>query len=239
MNLNHDKSDQKLIRATEQGVFSFLTEVAKDSDAILTGVAGTDKLQLYMIPGRLWQAARNKSFLHQLVQEINILKEKGKIREDYLETEQANATLQELLAAFDNPPMDETKFKALKAIFLKAASETLTSRDDSTPQFLMEIAKELTSAEILLLSAIHKVGKNKVPTKIQENAQEWLQYMIQNSQLKTTGLVELTETKLIEKKLISDREHSDRSGIKRGCHFRLTDLGLALCKFFADDEPVE
>lgn len=100
----------------------------------------------------------------------------------------------------------------------------------------MGIAKELTSPQILLLSAIYKIGKNKVATKIEKSAQEWLQHLAQNSQLKTTGLVELTETKLIQKKLISDREHADRSGIKRGYHFRLTDLGFALCKFFVEED---
>lgn len=133
LELTHEKSDMKLIKAAEEGVFSLLSEVAKDADAILTGAVGTEKLQLFMIPGRLIQAARNKRFLPQLVREINILKEKGKIKDDYMETEQATATLQELLAALENPPVDEIKFKTLKSILLKAATETLSSRDDSTP----------------------------------------------------------------------------------------------------------
>jgi len=48
-------------------------------------------------------------------------------------------------------------------------------------------------------------------------------------------LVEFYEESLIEKKLVTPRKHSDRSGADRGQLFRLTDLGYKLCQFFLED----
>lgn len=239
--MSKNESEKDLIKiAEDEGSLSLLSTALRNIDSILTGVLGTQKLELLMIPGRLVQAARNNKFLHQLAKEFEDLKEKGEIKDDYEKTEQATSCLQELLAALENPPVDEIKFKALKSIFLKAATEKISTRNDATPQLLMSVAKSLTATEILLLAAIYQIGKGKVATEIKTGAQRQLQFLAQNSQLSTTGLVEFTEGKLIEKRLISDRDYPDRSGVKQGSHFRLTDFGLKLCEYFVDtNEPKE
>lgn len=138
-----------------------------------------------------------------------------------------------MLAALEHPPVDETKFEALKAIFLKASTEELTSRDDPIPQLLMSIAKEMSSGEILLLANIHKLGLGKFPRTATDHANGWLRYIAQNSVISTQGMVEFFESKLIEKKLLTARGLTDRSRIEPGPHLRLTDLGIQLCRFFA------
>jgi hypothetical protein len=46
-------------------------------------------------------------------------------------------------------------------------------------------------------------------------------------------LVEQDEKSLIEKGLLSDRIHPDRSGVKN-TDARLTDLGVKLCEYLSD-----
>ena len=228
--------DKDLIKiAEDEGALSLISAALRKIDAILTGAFGTEKLELLMIPGRLVQAARNDRFLFQLAQEFKTLKEKGEIKNNYAKTEQATACLQELLSALEHPPVDETKFELLKSIFLKAATEKLTSRNDPTPQLLMSIAKELSSGEILLLAVVYKLGKDKIPTDVAHNAYAWLRHISQNSVLSTTAMVEFFESRLIDKKLLTDRSFSDKSGIDTRLHFRLTDLGVKLCHFFIED----
>ena len=83
-----------------------------------------------MIPDRLLQTARTHKFLSQLAYEVEELRKKGRIKYDYFNTEQTSATLQELLAALEGPPVDERKFKTLKAIFIKAANWMTKRKDD-------------------------------------------------------------------------------------------------------------
>lgn len=79
MNDKHTSKDLIKI-AEDEGVISLIAAAMNKADAILTGVAGTEKLELLMIPGRLVQAARNNSFLLQLAQEFQTLVNKGKIK---------------------------------------------------------------------------------------------------------------------------------------------------------------
>ena len=44
-------------------------------------------------------------------------------------------------------------------------------------------------------------------------------------------LVEIHEQGLMDKKLLSPRQHGDRSGVFVKPHYRLTDLGYAFCHF--------
>lgn len=221
--------------AKDEGVIAFLKEVAKSGDAILTGALGTEKLRLRMIPGRLFQAARSDEFLIQLASEVEELREKGEIKDDYLNTEQASATLQELLAALEEPPVDERKFNTLKAIFLQAAQEKLSSRDDPTPQLLMNIARQLSSGEILLISSVYRIGKEGVSTEAENSAGPWVETITSKSEIKTKGMVEFYEKSLIKKKLITPRERTGKYGVSPGMCFRLTDLGFKLCQFISED----
>ena len=62
-------------------------------------------------------------------------------------------------------------------------------------------------------------------------AQDWLKNISKESGLKSSELVEIHEQKLIEKNLITGRRYGDRSGVDVGSFYRLTSLGLAICKF--------
>ncbi|MFH1277139.1 MAG: hypothetical protein ABIK65_02005 [Candidatus Eisenbacteria bacterium] len=221
-----------------EGPVAGLKEALALLDAAFTGMVGSDRATLMMIPGRLIQAARNRTFLQQFAAEYDSLVEKGRIRPDYQKTEQGISCLQELLAALDNAPVDETKFQMLKRLFLAVASERVTSRDDPTPQLIMRIARGLSSGEIFVLSVSYEKSKSdEIVARVGSNVDSWSREIASTSPIQLMGLVEFYETGLMEKKLITERTLSDRSGFRRTRHFRLTDLGVRLCEILSAGDP--
>lgn len=53
-----------------------------------------------------------------------------------------------------------------------------------------------------------------------------------------TGLVEHYDQHLMDLRLILERTYSDKSGISKGEHFRLADLGYKLCEFISNFQDV-
>ena len=99
-----DKNTDLARIADTEGLLGMLKSAVKNVDAIATGALGTERLALFMVPGRLVQAARNRMFIQQLAHEFEDLRQKGKIKDDYIRTEQGMSCLQELLAALESPP---------------------------------------------------------------------------------------------------------------------------------------
>jgi hypothetical protein len=225
--------------AQSEGMLGLLAAAAKNADAIITGALGTEKLHLFMIPGRLVQGARNKSFIGQLAREFDELRAKGAIKPDYGRSEQAQACLQELLAALEDPPVDNVKFNLLKSLFLAACAEARTSRSDLSPQLLMNIARRLNSGEIVLMAATYRVAQTPEGAleRVGSAAGVWIQEMSRRSGLGTGSMVEVYEEGLMQKKILTPRRYGDRSGIDAGPNFRLTDLGVELCKVLSAKPP--
>lgn len=202
----------------------------------LTGIAASDRKDLFLSVGYLLQRLRGRTFLQALMQEWERLREKGRIKEDYPETEQCQACLQEILDCVDHESPDKIRFDFMKQIFLAAAAETITDRSSVLPQQLMSLARHLSSGEILVLAATHELSKaqelSKVPGYMRdESASTWLKQVAKQSGLDHPGLVELHESALMQKHLITGRQFVDRSGVLLGQHYRLTSLGLSLCEF--------
>lgn len=166
------------------------------------------------------------------------LREKGRIKDDYPGTEQFQACFQELLDCLDRDSPDKIRFDFVKSVFLAAAMETRTDKDSILPQQLTSLARKLTGGEILVLAATYEISKLQSDATARTSAGEWLAAIAQKSGLKHNHLVELHEDGLIEKKLLTRRQHADRSGVTPGKHYRLTDLGVSLCDFVSTYEPV-
>lgn len=155
------------------------------------------------------------------------LREKGRISDDYSETEQCRACLQELLHCLDRDSPDKVRFDFIKRVFLAAAQEQEKSsdRDSVLPQQYMRLARQLTSGEILVLSAVYTVSNS--PGESTGDAREWHKKVAKQSGLEHSDLVEIYEEALMEKFLLTGRLLSDRSGVRTG-HYRLTPLAVGL-----------
>jgi hypothetical protein len=80
-----------------------------------------------------------------------------------------------------------------------------------------------------VLSTAYKISKQEY---IKDNsAAVWLKKIAEESGLVHPELVEIHEEELMKEHLLSPRVQSDKSGIRVNPHFRLTSLGLDICKY--------
>lgn len=218
---------------------SFLAQTLQNLGEALTGIAASEKKDLFLSLGYILQRTRNGKFLRTLREEWDKYRAKGRIDEDYIKSEQHEECLQELLDFLDNDSPDRVRFSAMKQIFLNAASERFATRDDILPQQLMRLARKLASGDVILLSSIYEISKQDVDceTLVGGSASEWIRHAAENSPLKYKELIEIHESTLMNFQLISARVYGDRSGIERtNKHFRLTPLGLELCRFMLEHD---
>jgi len=217
---------------------NFLAKTIRNLGEGLTGIAASEKGEWYLSIGYLLQRVRSGRFLETLKDEWDRYRDKGRIKDDYLDTDQHQECLQEILDFLDNDSPDHIRFTALKQVFLNAATEELSSRTSVLPQQYMRICRSLNSSEVLVLQANYKIAKGGHNPKTYGFA-EWCRHIAENSELRFAELVASHENSLMAKGLVSERRYSDRSGVQHTDHFRLTDLGFALCQFMEqhDLEP--
>lgn len=206
-----------------------------------TGVAGSAHPEWFQSAGRILQQLRNGKMIAQLSAEWDGYRAKGKIKDDYQQTEQHQSCLQELLDSLDKDGPDTLRFEAMKKILLVAASENGSDRDSFLPQQFMQVVRTLKSGEIVLLSTVYWFAKDK---KWKEQAaqfgdvQNWRAAVADKSSLKHKELVKVHEEELDKKGLIYSPIHVDRSGVLLGDNFRLTSFGFELCEYMSKYEPL-
>lgn len=191
----------------------------------LTGIAASEKKRFILSVGHIFQALLKGEFLSQLIAEWNEYREKGKIKDDYQKTGQHFECLQEILDFLDNDVPDQTRFNAMKQIFLKAACEDETDRDSVIPQQFMKLCRKLSSGEIMVLGTVYRLisSDSNFPAMVHgglvKNA------VIEKSGLKYGELVDSYRKTLIDKSLLNT-------------DFWLTPLGNDLCRFIEDAEEI-
>ncbi len=203
----------------------------------LTGIAASKREELALSVGHIFQGLRKGKFLTLLNKEWKFYKEKGEIKDDYQYTEQHQECLQELLDFLDKDLPDEITFSFLKKLFLVAASEKFSDRESILPQQYMKICRKLSSGEVILLTTIFSIAKmgeehfRHIMGDRNTSAHQWIGIMVEKSGLAYKELIEIYETQLINKNLLTRREHADRSGVTIGPYFRLTKLGYDICNY--------
>jgi len=198
----------------------------------LAGIAASKREEWILSLGHVFQRMRGREFLVQLLEEWNIYVKKGLIKEGYEGTEQHRVCLQELLDFLDKDSPDQVRFSTLKKIFLVAATEKSSSRDSVLPGQLMRLCRALSSGEVIVLEAVYRISKtDKWQHGQVRDARPWLNMVAAESGLTHPELVEMCETELIRKLLLTDRQYGDRSGVTMEPHFRLTGLAISLCRF--------
>lgn len=199
----------------------------------LTGIAASDREQWILSFGHVLQSIRGGRLLATFKNEWESYREKGKIKEDYEQSEQHQECLQELLDFLDEGPPDSARFAVLKKILLVAATERASKRESILPQQYMRLCRGLTSRELLVMLTAHTVSKAPPSVKLDtpESAIVWVETIARASGLDYPELVEVHERALVEKNLITPRLYPDRSGVTMGQYFRLTRLAHDMCEF--------
>lgn len=198
----------------------------------ISGMASSKKEEWFLSAGHLLQGLVKGKILDTLNTEWTKWRDKGKIKEDYQKTEQHKDILMDLLKTLDMDTPDEKRMELLKKIFFVSASETEFDRTSLLPVQYMKLAKSLNTGEIIVLFAAYKIGKEQEYKKDSNfAAYEWLKMIADKSQLEFNELVEVYETSLIDKNLISARVYPDKSGVIVNPMFRLTSYGYRFCDY--------
>lgn len=196
----------------------------------VTGIAGSQRSEWFLSLGHLLQRARSGQFLSTLSDEWDKYREKGRVNDSYMFTNQHQECLQEMLDFLDTVGADEIRFTILKKILLTAATEEVSHRDSLLPQQYMRVCRSLSSGEAVLLLAVYGIiSDGNAPTE-HVGAAEWVKLVAERSALEHPELVELHEQGLIEKRLLTPRLYPDGSGVELGKYFRLTELAIGICR---------
>lgn len=226
-----------LIKADGEEVFNAALKAFTEA---LTGIAASDKKDWALSFGYLLQRVRGGKFLKTLSDEWAKYRKKGRIKDDYLTTEQGQACLQEILDVLDKESPDEVRFTAMKAVLLAAASEATTNRNSFLPQQFMKVCRELSSGELIVLTGslklFEKSGLCGERVNSTGDSGRWAQNVASEMNLKYADLVRSHEESLALKRLISETMTHNRNLFRVTEHYRLTEFGYNLCRFIQQAE---
>jgi len=231
------KASSLEVAAETGGLGNLMRAIGEDSPEILTGVLGAAATAAYgpvagvaaTVGVKVLHGALKGQGWRQIAAALQALKEAGKIKEDFEDSDLGKACLAELLDAIDRNP-DPRRIKALKNAFLRIATQPGTESEAIGQQQLLHVIGTLSSGEIVLLATMYHAGG----ARKYSSANEWLNEMANEAGFVDAGLVALAEAPLMEKHLVTPRQHGDRSGIIWGNRNRLTTLGEHVCAFMQE-----
>jgi hypothetical protein len=212
----------ELERVLQQGVTPIVETI--------TGLFASGKWGAAAAGGRIVQGALKYKLFQQVSKEIQDLRAKGKIADDFAEKKYAFNSWKELFTVIDEETPDEDRLEALKAMFYAVNKINSTDGERIASYQLFQIAKRLTSGQLLLLKVAHERAKDwdfKPDSNL--GARGWLEAVSRRLGHQIVGLVEQDERVLIQNGLLTARFLSDDSGINDG-NGRLTPLAFTFCE---------
>ena len=218
---------------SEKSVMKFLQQPTVKIAEVLTGILASDMKDYKLSAGQIVQASIKGRCLTQLGKELEEYREKGKIKEDFFESDKNRMSLYELLSFIDNDVPDEERFRAMKSIFLSSVSKDAKKEDEEMAYEIMQICKRLSSGDLIILKAVYNLVQKNEHNNGLGGVKDWLDIIAQKIGHSISSLVEVHEERLMKLKLIGDRRYSDKSGFMKTKYFRLTELGYKLCEFIS------
>jgi hypothetical protein len=183
---------------------------------------------------RVGIAALRGRALQQVAQEIKDLKQKGKLADDFADRKYGFQTWVELLQLIDEDTPDEDRLEALKAMFYAANRVKAEEADQIVGYQLFQIAKRLTSNELLILKTAYEVRGNArfMAPNTAMAFPDWAEVILHQLGHGVVGLLEHADDSLVENKLFTRRYNTEQQDGGRvfPMNGRLTDLGLQFCK---------
>jgi hypothetical protein len=191
----------------------------------------TSGLSKYVLAGpKVALAAITVEALTDLGREVSDWIKEGKFPEDFSGRPTGYQAWVELLQEIDSNPVDAERLTAMKAMFLAANRIDAKEGESIAAYQLFQIAKNLTSGQLLLLKAMHERAMEKGFTPdARLSADGWLDTAAKRLGHQIKGLVERDERVLIQNGLLTGRTWSDESGINDGSG-RLTLMAFKFCE---------
>jgi hypothetical protein len=200
--------------------------------ATVTGALAAGKAGWFLAGGRLVQGMLKGRLFEQWSKEVRKFQEAGRIPDDFADTKYGFQTWVELMTIIDEESPDADRLGALKAMFFAVNKVGVTDGERIKAYQLWQIAKQLSSGELLLLRTVY-VNRSEYASETTHpsylgNYSNWASYMAKAIGHNSRGLIDLHEKKPTEIGLLTARVHGDGSGIS-GQDARLSELGLMFC----------
>jgi hypothetical protein len=208
-----------------------LAATAEQSPEILSGLLGA-VCPPALIPIRIFHAGVKGHFLQQAMAELEALRKKGEIREEYLKSNEAAACMSDLLDYIDKISPDPKRYEAIRTAFLKILSQGETGKNAPHAQQLLRVIYELSAGEIAVLAAIFKMGG----TAGSVSHKKWRSDVANQSGLLRTEIVMGIEEVLVGKRLVTPINTGMPSQIIWGQQNRLTPLGVEVCEHIQQEQ---
>lgn len=170
--------------------------------------------------------------LTDLSREVLGWKKAGTIPEDFSGRPSGYQTWVDLLKEIDSNPVDAERLKAMKAMFLAANRVSATDAESIVAYQLFQIAKNLSSGQLLLLRATYDTYLDYTSgprTGGSTSTREWQSTMARRLGHGLSALVPRDERKLVEYGLIASWTHGNELEVPL-MDARMTDLGIRFCK---------
>jgi hypothetical protein len=196
---------------------------------------------------RLIRAATAHRFTEQLRAEWAKYVEEGKIKADYAGTDQAQTIFADTLESLGEANFDAEQLDLLRRLFLAAASESQTDRDNLLVREYIAVGRTLSAGEIRVLSAYYHYlpewtansGRSSSGTMHLFTMQELLDVLQERTGLKHRTLLERFDKSLGHKGLARSAGPMTGSQAVDPRLFRLTDFGFAFCEFLQSYETLK
>jgi hypothetical protein len=202
---------------------------------LLTGALAAGPKAWLLITGHLVQGILKGQLFQQVSREIKKLIDDSKIPPEFADEKKFKYGFRswvDLLKTIDDDPPDADLLKALMAMFYGVNRINATDSEKMLSYRLFQIAKRLTSGELLLLKTLWDALSKGLAGDGNRNLEVWAEKIAKSQGHNLTALVMKDQHALMEENLISGYDLSahptnkvvdDRNG-------RLTDLGIAFCK---------
>ena len=217
-----------------EDILNFIKDPSKITAAVF-GALASEKSEWILSTGRILQAGLKLRMFKQIGEEINSYIEKGTIKENFLEKDINQFSFYELLKFIDEETPDEERVRAMKSIFFSSVTPKSDSAHEQLAYEFMQICKELSSSEILILKASVSLFKKGVfNLNAGDSRDGWFSNLAKEIGHNIPALVAKYEDHLMSLKLIEQKVYNDGSGFRKTPYGRLTESGFQLCKFITE-----
>jgi hypothetical protein len=201
---------------------------------MFTGIAGSNRADLLMSAGRFGQGMIKGEGLKQLFIEIQELRKKGKIDDQYVNSQYGKKNFADILKLIDEENVDPAKWEAIKKVFFCSIASDSEEKERAKAYYLTQMCLKLEAFDFEVLRVCNEICRTPNHAYQATNAAgEWINIVSEKLGYGLPEFVEKSESRLIEQGLISSRTYSDKSGIRPGANFRLSNLGIVLCKMIS------
>ena len=210
---DHPDLDQIILAENKDALAQFLDEPATAIAEAITGALAAGPKAWSASAGRLVQGALKAKLFEQFSRELKDFRDNGKIPTDFAEKKNGFQSWVELMTVIDEESPDPERLDAIKAMFYAVNKVNATDGEKILAYQLFQIAKKLTSGQLLYLKACFELYEHH-PRDSTSQA-EWFARIGAILGHQVSALLNLDDLALVEYGLLSPRKGADGSVINR------------------------